>query len=179
MTLIIAENINAVAAIVARRRTSPAAVLNEPVIDLESKEGSKTRRVPRRLPLTTTIMNSVNKLILVGHVAANPDRAETKFGTAFVSFPVATHRNSTSDGVKKEVTDYHRVIVWGKLGEDCLTHLSQGQGVYVEGSIRNRAYEKDGERRFITEIRADEVNTLTWTKKAGVGTVSIDPFGVE
>lgn len=103
-------------------------------------------------------MNSVNKLILVGHEAANPDRAETKSGTVFVSFPVATHRNSTSDGVKsdgvkKEVTDYHRVIAWGKLGEDCLTHLSQGQGVYVEGSIRNRAYARrtanaDSSQRF-------------------------------
>jgi single-strand DNA-binding protein len=160
-------------------RRSPVAGTQQPVIDLESKEGRNTRRCWSCLPLTTTTMNSVNKLILVGHVAADPDRAEMKSGKVRVVFPVATHRDSTSEGVKKEVTDYHRVVAWGKLGEECLAHLSKGQGVYVEGAILNRAYEKDGERRYITEIRADEVNTLTWTKKSGTGTVSIDPFGVE
>ena len=179
MTLFCAEVFHVTTATIGRSRRSPAAASCQAFIDLESKEGSNTRRAVSPLPLTTTTMNSVNKLILVGHVAADPDQAETKSGKVRVVFPVATHRDSTSDGVKKEVTDYHRVVAWGKLAEECLAHLAKGQGVYVEGSILNRAYEKDGERRFITEIRADEVNTLTWTKKSGAGTVSIDPFGVE
>ena len=119
-------------------------------------------------------MRSVNKVILVGHLAADPESFQTKAGTTRVSFPIATHRESTSDGVKKEVTDYHRVVAFGKLGEICATYLAKGQGVYVEGAILNRAYEKDGERKYVTEIRADEVNMLTWKKKGGVSSVSIE-----
>lgn len=118
-------------------------------------------------------MRSVNKVILVGHVAADPESSEAKTGIR-VTFPLATHREYTSDGVKKEVTDYHRVTAWGTLGEICAKYLSKGQGVYVEGTLLNRAYEKEGERKYITEIRADEVNMLTWKKKAGIENVSLD-----
>ena len=123
-------------------------------------------------------MKSVNKVILVGHVAADPESSETKTGIR-VTFPIATHREYTSDGAKKEVTDYHRVVAWGKLGEICAKYLSKGQGVYVEGTLLNRAYEKEGERKYITEIRADEVNMLTWKKKGGIEKVSLDPIQVD
>ncbi len=119
-------------------------------------------------------MRSVNKLILVGHVAADPEQSTTKAGTVRVTFPVATHRETTSEGEKKEVTDYHRVVCWGKPGEICAKYLARGQGVYVEGQLLNRSYEKDGARRFVTEIRADEINMLTWKKKDGVANVSLE-----
>lgn len=119
-------------------------------------------------------MRSVNKVIVVGHVAADPEWFETKSGQVRVTFPVATHRESTSDGVRKEVTDYHRVVAWGALGKVCAKHLASGQAVYVEGQLLNRAYEKDGERRYTTEIRADEVNMLTWKKQDGVASVSLE-----
>lgn len=119
-------------------------------------------------------MRSVNKVILVGHLAADPETFQTKSGKTRTTFPIATHRDTTSDGVKKDVTDYHRVVTWGKLGEICATYLGKGQGVYVEGEILNRAYEKDGERKFVTEIRADEINMLTWKKKGGVGNVVLE-----
>jgi len=123
-------------------------------------------------------MRSVNKVILVGHVAADPESSETKTGTR-VTFPIATHREYTSDGAKKEVTDYHRVVAHGKLGEICAKYLSKGQGVYVEGTLLNRAYEKEGERKYITEIRADEVNMLTWKKKGGIEKVSLESPSVD
>jgi single-strand DNA-binding protein len=123
-------------------------------------------------------MRSVNKVILVGHVAADPESSETKTGIR-VTFALATHREYTSDGAKKEVTDYHRVVTWGKLAEICAKYLTKGQGVYVEGVLLNRAYEKEGERKYITEIRADEVNMLTWKKKGGVEKVSLDPISVD
>ena len=119
-------------------------------------------------------MRSVNKVILVGHVAADPEQTETKTGRIRVTFPLATHRDTTSDGVQKEVTDYHRIVAWGTLGEICNKYLGKGQGVYVEGTIVNRAYEKDGDRKYVTEIRAEEVNMLTWKKTGGVDTVSRD-----
>jgi single-strand DNA-binding protein len=123
--------------------------------------------------LTPTLMRSVNKVILVGHLAADPESSETKTGTR-VTFPIATHREYTSDGARKEVTDYHRVVAHGKLGEICAKYLSKGQGVYVEGTLLNRAYEKEGERKYITEVRADEVNMLTWKQKGGVDNLSVD-----
>jgi single-strand DNA-binding protein len=119
-------------------------------------------------------MKSVNRIILVGHVAADPETTETKSGKMKVMFPIAIHRDYTSEGVKKEVTDFHRVIAWGKLGEICQRYLTKGQGVFVEGSILNRAYEVNGERKYLTEIRADEVNMLTWKQKGGVDSLSVD-----
>jgi single-strand DNA-binding protein len=119
-------------------------------------------------------MRSLNKVILVGHLAADPEQSTTKAGQARVTFPIATYRDTSSEGTKKEVTDYHRVVSWGKLGEICRKYLSKGQGVYVEGTILNRAYEKDGRRRYVTEIRADEVNMLTWKKKEGLTKVTLE-----
>jgi single-strand DNA-binding protein len=120
-------------------------------------------------------MRSVNKVILVGHLAADPEQFTTKAGRVRVTFPIATHRDTTSEGAKKEVTDYHRVVTWGKLAEICGRYLAKGQGVYVEGMVLNRAYEVAGQRRYMTEIRADEVNMLTWKKKDGVTRVTLEP----
>lgn len=119
-------------------------------------------------------MRSVNKVILVGHLAADPEQSTSKSGRSRVTFPIATHRDITSEGAKKEVTDYHRVVTWGKLGEICGKYLAKGQGVYVEGVILNRAYEKEGQRRYVTEIRADEVNMLTWKKRDGLTKVTLE-----
>ena len=107
-------------------------------------------------------MNSVNKIILVGNLAADPEVRQTSKGTTVATFPVATNRDFTSNGEKKKVTDFHRVVAWGKLAEICGKYLEKGKAVYVEGLILNRAYEKDGERRYVTEIRADEVNSLSF-----------------
>jgi single-strand DNA-binding protein len=133
-----------------------------------------SRHVPANVFLTPTHMRSVNKVILVGHLAADPERSQTKVGKTRVTFPIATHRETTSEGAEREVTDYHRVVAWGKLGEVCDKYLAKGQGVYVEGMLLNRAYEERGQRRFATEIRADEVNLLTWKKKAGVTKVALE-----
>jgi single-strand DNA-binding protein len=118
-------------------------------------------------------MRSVNKVILVGYVAADPEAFGGGTGMR-VTFPLATHRDFTSGGAKQEVTDYHRVVCWGKLGDICMAYLTKGRGVYVEGRIINRAFEKDGTRRYVTEIRADEVNMLTWNAKDGVEKVTLN-----
>ena len=107
-------------------------------------------------------MRSVNKIILVGSLAADPEIRQTEKGTTVATFPVATHRDFTSNGEKRKVTDFHRVVAWGKLGEICGRYLEKGKAVYVEGMVINRAYEKDGERRYVTEIRADEINMLSY-----------------
>ncbi len=119
-------------------------------------------------------MRSVNKIILVGHLAADPETSTTATGKTRVVFPLATHRETTSDGERKEVTDYHRIVAWGGLADVCAKYLTKGVGLYLEGQVLNRAYEKDGERKYITEIRADEINLLTFKKKDGVAQVSLE-----
>lgn len=109
-------------------------------------------------------MRSVNKIVLVGTLAADPEVRQTQKGTTITTFAVATNRDFTSDGEKKKVTDFHRVVAWAKLGEICGKYLGKGKAVYVEGMVLNRAYEKDGERKYVTEIRADEVNMLSYKK---------------
>jgi single-strand DNA-binding protein len=109
-------------------------------------------------------MRSVNKIILVGNLAADPEVRQTKKGTTVATFPVATNRDFTSNGEKKKVTDFHRVVAWAKLGEVCGKYLEKGKAVYIEGMVLNRAYEKEGERRYVTEIRADEVHMLSFEK---------------
>ena len=119
-------------------------------------------------------MRSVNKVIVIGHLAADPEQDVTKTGRTRVTFPVAAYRETTSEGSMKEVTDYHRVVAFGKLGEICAKYLSKGQGIYVEGMLLNRAYEDNGWRRYVTEIRADEVNMLTWKTNDGVTKLTPD-----
>jgi single-strand DNA-binding protein len=109
-------------------------------------------------------MRSVNKIILVGNLAADPEVRQTKKGTTVATFAVATNRDFTSNGEKKKVTDFHRVVAWAKLGEICGQYLEKGKAVYIEGMVLNRAYEKEGERRYVTEIRADEVHMLSFKK---------------
>lgn len=120
-------------------------------------------------------MKSVNKLILVGNLAADPETRQTKKGETVTTFALATQRDFTSNGEKKKVTDFHRIVAWGKLAEICGKYLEKGQAVYVEGLILNRAYEKEGERRYVTEIRAEEVNMLSFKGDREREQVTISP----
>lgn len=124
-------------------------------------------------------MNSVNKVILVGNLAADPETRQTAKGHTVTTFALATQRDFTSNGEKKKVTDFHRVVAWGKLAEICGKYLEKGKAVYVEGLILNRAYEKEGERKYITEIRAEEVNTLSFKRDREREQVTIHPVDNE
>lgn len=108
--------------------------------------------------------------MLIGNLAADPDQKKMASGNSMVSFPLATNREYESAGEKKKATDFHRIVIWGKLGQVAKDYLVKGSAVYVEGRIVNRSYEAEkGERRFITEIIADDLNIITWKDKKGVG----------
>ena len=108
-------------------------------------------------------MRSVNKALLLGSLAADPDEKVTSKGNQMVSFPLITNREYEQDGERKKSTDFHRIIIWGKLAQVAKQYLAKGSAVYVEGRIVNRSYaDQGGDRRFITEIIADELNILTW-----------------
>lgn len=79
-------------------------------------------------------------------------------GTSVTNFSVATSRvYKDKAGNKQEQTEFHRIVVYGKQAENCVTYLTKGQQVGIEGRIQTRSWEQDGHKRYMTEIIADEV----------------------
>jgi single-strand DNA-binding protein len=105
---------------------------------------------------------AVNKVILVGNLGRDPEIRYTPGGKAVARFPVATGEVWTdAEGNRQERTEWHNVVVWGKQAETCSQYLSKGRQVFVEGSIRSRAYDdRDGNKRYITEIIGQRVQFL-------------------
>ena len=108
-------------------------------------------------------MASVNKAIIVGNLGKDPEVRYTASGEAMCNITVATSENwkDKATGEKKELTESHRISFFGKLAEICGQYLKKGSQVYVEGSIRTRKWtDKDGQERYTTEIRGDEMKML-------------------
>jgi len=106
----------------------------------------------------------MNKAMLIGRLAADPERRTTPSGKSVCFFPIAINRDwKSSDGQKSQTTDYHRVVSWQKLADVCAKHLKKGMGVYVEGRLMNRAFNgNDGEKKYMTEIVLETLNILDW-----------------
>ena len=107
-------------------------------------------------------MAGVNKAILVGNLGRDPELRQTPNGQAVVNFTLATSESWTDkSGERQERTEWHRIVVWGKTAEMCNQYLSKGRTVYVEGRIQTREWEdKDGNKRYTTEINASTVNFI-------------------
>ena len=120
---------------------------------------------------------SVNKAILVGNLGKDPEIRFTGTGRAVCKFPLATTTSwNDNEGTRQERTEWHNVIVWGKQGENCGKFLSKGRQVFVEGEIRTRNYDdKDGNKRYITEIIAQNVRFLGGGAGGGRGAAGGDP----
>ena len=106
---------------------------------------------------------SVNKVILVGHLGVDPELRYTQGGTAVANFRMATSESYTdkNSGERVEKTEWHRVVCWAKLAEIVNEYLKKGRQVYVEGQLQTRQWEdKEGQTRYTTEIRANEVVML-------------------
>jgi single-strand DNA-binding protein len=104
----------------------------------------------------------VNKVILVGNLGADPDMRYTPSGQGVCELRVATSESwNDKNGQRQERTEWHRIVVWGKRAEVCSKYLSKGRQVFVEGRIQTRTYDdKDGNKRYITEIIAMDVQFL-------------------
>jgi single-strand DNA-binding protein len=107
-------------------------------------------------------MASVNKVILVGNLGADPETRFTQSNTPVCSFRIATTDIwSDRDGNRQERTEWHRIVAWGKLGEICGQYLRKGKQVYVEGRLQTRQWEdRDGGKRYTTEIVAQTMQML-------------------
>lgn len=105
---------------------------------------------------------SLNRWTGLGNITKDPLTRYTPNGTAVCSFTVACNeRYKDRDGNKKESVEYINIVAWGQLAEICGKYLQKGQQVYVEGKLTTRSYDdKDGNKRYITEIKADKVDTL-------------------
>jgi single-strand DNA-binding protein len=115
-------------------------------------------------------MASVNKLMVIGNVGSEPEMRFTPNGNPVTSFRVATNwRYTTSQGERKEETEWFTVVAWNRLAEQCNQFLTKGRLVYVEGRLRSRTWEgQDGEKRFRNEIVADKVTFLDKQAAAAV-----------
>ncbi|MCD6452684.1 MAG: single-stranded DNA-binding protein [Dehalococcoidales bacterium] len=107
-------------------------------------------------------MASVNKIIIVGNVGSDPEMRFTPNGNPVTSFRVATNwRYTTSQGERREETEWFTVVAWNRLAEQCNQFLTKGRLVYAEGRLRTHTWEgQDGEKRFRNEIIADKVTFL-------------------
>lgn len=108
-------------------------------------------------------MASVNKWIGIGNLGRDPEMRYTASGEAMCNFSIACTESwkDRQTGEKKEMTEWVRVSFFGKLAEICGQYLKKGSQVYVEGSLRTRKWtDKDGQERYTTEIRGDEMKML-------------------
>lgn len=115
-------------------------------------------------------MASVNKAIIVGNLGKDPELRYTASGDAVCNITVATTDTwkDKSTGEKKEATEWHRVSFFGKLAEIADEYLRKGSQVYVEGSIHTRKWtDKEGQERYTTEIRGDQMKMLGSRPEAG------------
>ncbi len=119
--------------------------------------------------------NSVNKVILVGHVGQDPEPRYTAAGTAVVNLSVATNEvRRDSEGNDQESTEWHRVVLFGKRAEFAGNYAKKGRLVYVEGRLQTRKWEdKNKVERWSTEVIADNI-TLLGPAQAGAGDAAPD-----
>ena len=100
----------------------------------------------------------VNKVLLYGNITRDPELRALPSGMNVCSFSVATNRVYTGkDGQKQEQTDFHNVVVFGRQADTVSQYLKKGSGVFVEGRLQTRSWDKDGQKQYRTEIIADRV----------------------
>ena len=106
-------------------------------------------------------MGSVNKVILVGNLGKDAEVKVTPGGQSVASFSIATTENWTSkEGEKKEQTEWHRISLWGKMAESLQPYLVKGKQIYLEGRLQTRQWEKEGQKHYTTEVKADKIVLL-------------------
>jgi single-strand DNA-binding protein len=115
--------------------------------------------------------SGVNKVILIGRLGTDPEVRYTSNGGAVANFNMATNESWTDkSGQKQEKTEWHRIVVWGKIAELCGQYLSKGRQAFIEGRLQTREWtDKEGGKRYTTEIVAQNVQFLGGSPGAGAG----------
>ena len=107
-------------------------------------------------------MAGINRIFLIGRLGKDPEMKSMPNGTAITNFSIATSEEwkDKLTGEKKEKTEWHRVVTFRRLAEVCGEWLGKGSQVYIEGRLQTREWEKDGVKRYTTEIVADKMQML-------------------
>ena len=107
-------------------------------------------------------MSGVNKVILIGRLGKDPEVRNLENGVSVANFTMATSESykDRTTGEKKEVTEWHNIVLWRGLAEVSQKYLHKGDLVYIEGKLRTRSWEKEGVTRYTTEIVADNMTML-------------------
>ena len=107
---------------------------------------------------------SVNKVILIGNLGKDPEVRRLENGAVLASFSIATSESyvDKQSGEKKEITDWHDVVLWRGLAEVAEKYLVKGTKIYVEGKLKKRSWQdKEGHTRYSTEVVGDEMTILS------------------
>lgn len=107
----------------------------------------------------------MNRIILLGRLAKDPEVRYTQSGKSVCQFSIAVDRPFTGQDGQKEA-DFFNVVIWGKQAETAGNYLSKGQRVLVEGRVQNRSYEKDGTKHYLTEVIAERFEFIERKDKA-------------
>jgi single-strand DNA-binding protein len=115
-------------------------------------------------------MSGVNKVILVGRLGKDPEVRNLENGAVVANFTIATSESykDRTTGEKKEITEWHNIVLWRGLAEIAQKYLHKGDMIFVEGKLRTRSWEKDNVTRYTTEIVGDNMTMLS-TKGSGGG----------
>lgn len=111
----------------------------------------------------------VNKVILIGNLGNDPESRAMPNGNAVCNFSVATSETwkDKNTGEQKEKSEWHRCVLFGKLGEIAAQYLKKGSKVYLEGKLQTRSWEQDGQKRYSTEIVCNEMQMLDSRSETG------------
>jgi single-strand DNA-binding protein len=104
----------------------------------------------------------INKVILVGNVGRDPETRSLPSGTNLAKFTLATTEPRFKDREQpdKPHTEWHNIVAWGKTAEICQRYVTKGRQLYIEGHIRTRSYDKNGQKTYFTEVHVDHLELL-------------------
>jgi single-strand DNA-binding protein len=106
-------------------------------------------------------MGSVNKVILVGNLGRDAELRYTPGGAAVATLNMATTEVwNDKAGQKQEKTEWHRIVLWGKAADSLQPYLVKGKQIYLEGRLQTRQWEKEGQKHYTTEVKADKIVLL-------------------
>lgn len=126
-------------------------------------------------------MKSLNKVQLIGNLGQDPDLRYTSSGVAVVNLNVATTDTKVDKGGNKtDLTEWHKIVVWGVLAENCAKYLVKGNKIYIEGSLKTRTWndKATGSKRYATEIQASNIIFLQIGQKPPVQAQQASTAGV-
>jgi single-strand DNA-binding protein len=107
-------------------------------------------------------MAGVNKVILIGNLGRDPEVRHLEGGVSVANFPIATTESyKDKTGNRVEQTEWHNIVMWRGLADVAEKYLRKGMTIYVEGKLRTRSYDKDGQKHYRTEVLADNMTILS------------------